>query len=162
MAHMIADSSALILLAKCSLLEIVCGLFEVIVPQAVNTEVASEDLVKNYPDAALISELTAKGAIKIQRIDKDEPYPAHIASQGRKRCLAIGYKAGIDHCLQQMTARPSRQQGSLMFRLSSLLRSSLNCLDYRKYHSRRHVNPSKSSARSEDIHLRSLLMRWSR
>jgi len=62
---MVADSSALILLAKCSLLEIVCDLFDIIVPKAVNIEVASEDLVKNYPDAALISDLISKGAIKV-------------------------------------------------------------------------------------------------
>ena len=50
MAQMVADSSALILLAKCSLLEIVCNLFDVIVPKAVNIEVASEDLAKNYEE----------------------------------------------------------------------------------------------------------------
>ena len=65
MARLVADSSALILLAKCNLLEIVCDLFDVIVPKAVSIEVASEDLVKNYPDAALISELMSKGTIKI-------------------------------------------------------------------------------------------------
>ena len=66
MAQMVADSSALILLAKCSLLEIVCDLFEVVVPTTVTFEVASEDLVKNYPDAALISDLMSKGTIKVQ------------------------------------------------------------------------------------------------
>ena len=67
MARMVADSSALILLAKCSLLEIVCDLFEVIVSPTVTDEVASEDLVRNYPDAALISDLVTKGAIKVKR-----------------------------------------------------------------------------------------------
>jgi hypothetical protein len=57
MTQMVTGSSILILLAKCGLLEIVCNLFEIIVPKAVNIEVASEDLVKNYPDAALISDL---------------------------------------------------------------------------------------------------------
>ena len=57
MPLMVADSSALILLAKCGLLEIVCDIFDVVVPAAVNIEVASEKMVKNYPDAALISEL---------------------------------------------------------------------------------------------------------
>jgi predicted nucleic acid-binding protein len=63
---MIADSSALILLAKCSLLEIVCNLFDVIVPKSVTTEVASEDLVRSYPDAALISDLISRRAITVQ------------------------------------------------------------------------------------------------
>lgn len=66
MDQIVADSSSLILLAKCSLLEIVCNLFEVIVPQSVYIEVASEDLARNYSDAALISDLTSKGAIKVQ------------------------------------------------------------------------------------------------
>jgi len=44
MTRMVADSSALILLAKCGPLEIVCNLFEIIVPKAVNIEVATEDL----------------------------------------------------------------------------------------------------------------------
>jgi len=73
MARLVADSSALILLAKCSLLEIVCDLFDVIVPNAVNLEVASEDLVKNYPDAALISDLTSKGLIKVQSPGSKRP-----------------------------------------------------------------------------------------
>jgi hypothetical protein len=58
MVQMVADSSALILLAKCNLLEIVCDLFDVIVPKAVSIEVASEDLVKNYPDAYFIINLS--------------------------------------------------------------------------------------------------------
>jgi len=68
---MVADSSALILLAKCGLLEIVCALFEIIVPEAVTMEVASEDLAKDYPDAALISELTSRRAIKVQSPGSD-------------------------------------------------------------------------------------------
>ena len=58
MVRMVADSSSLILLAKCSLLEIVCDLFDVIVPKSVNIEVASEDLAKKYSeDIHLISSL---------------------------------------------------------------------------------------------------------
>ncbi len=64
---MVADSSALILLAKCGLLEIVCDLFEVIVSTTGTEKVASEDLVRNYPDAALISGLVSNGAIKVKR-----------------------------------------------------------------------------------------------
>ena len=67
MVRIVADSSSLILLAKCTLLKIVCDLFDVMVPKAVIIEVASEDLVKTYPDAALISKLTSKGAIKETR-----------------------------------------------------------------------------------------------
>ena len=46
MGRIVADSSSLILLAKCSLLGVVCDLFEVVVPTTVTVEVASENLVK--------------------------------------------------------------------------------------------------------------------
>ena len=50
MARLVADSSSIILLAKCGLLEIVCDLFDVLIPEAVRLEVASPDLAKTYPD----------------------------------------------------------------------------------------------------------------
>ena len=87
MTQMVADSSTLILLAKCGLLEIVCNLFEIIVPKAVNIEVASEDLVKNYPDAALISDLTSKGAIKVQSLGSNRlPLPISLHRGGETPC----------------------------------------------------------------------------
>lgn len=70
MAKMVADSSALILLAKCDLLEIVCRLYSVIIPTAVSNEVASEELVSSYPDAAFISNLIQEGKIRIQNPEK--------------------------------------------------------------------------------------------
>jgi len=84
---MVTDSSTLILLAKCGLLEIVCNLFEIIVPKAVAIEVASEDLVKKYPDAALISDLTSKGSIKVQSLDRSNglPQPTSL-HKGEKEC----------------------------------------------------------------------------
>ncbi|MBW2208062.1 MAG: hypothetical protein JRG79_14220 [Deltaproteobacteria bacterium] len=57
MAKIIADSSTLILLAKCGLLEVVCETFDICVPPAVAAEAASEELAKIYPDAALILKL---------------------------------------------------------------------------------------------------------
>ena len=66
MGRMVADSSALILLAKCNLLEIVFDLFEVVVPKTVTVEAASEDLARIYPDAALVSNLISKGVIRVQ------------------------------------------------------------------------------------------------
>jgi len=93
-ARMVADSSSLILLAKCNLLEIVCDLFDVIVPKTVNIEVASADLVKNYPDAALISELVSKGAIKVQKPGKDRlPLPTSL-HKGEKDALLLAIKLG--------------------------------------------------------------------
>ena len=94
MARMVADSSALILLAKCSLLEIVCDLFDVIVPKAVNMEVASEDLVKNYPDAALISTLMSKGTIQVQGPSSDGPPLPISLHKGEKEALLLAIKLG--------------------------------------------------------------------
>ena len=67
MKRIIADSSALILLSKCSLLEITCTLFEVVVPASVTNETSSKYLVRNHPDAALIRDLIARDLIKIER-----------------------------------------------------------------------------------------------
>jgi len=89
MAWIIADSSALILLAKCSLLEIVCNLFDVIVPEAVRLEVASEDLAKKYPDAALILELVSKGSIKLQNPARDLQAPPLSLHSGEKAALRL-------------------------------------------------------------------------
>jgi hypothetical protein len=94
MAQMVADSSSLILLAKCGLLEIVCNLFEIIVPQAVNIEVASEDLVKNYPDAALIADLISKGAIKVQSPGGDTLLLPISLHRGEKDALLLAIKLG--------------------------------------------------------------------
>jgi len=66
MVRLVADSSALILLAKCQLLETVCDLFEMTVSPVVSVEVASESLVKRYPDALLIADLVSKGKIRIK------------------------------------------------------------------------------------------------
>jgi len=94
MAQMVADSSALILLAKCGLLEIVCNLFEIIIPKSVNIEVASESLVKNYPDAALISDLTSKGVIKVQSPGSNShPMPISL-HRGEKDALLLAIKLG--------------------------------------------------------------------
>jgi len=94
MTRMVADSSALILLAKCSLLEIVCDIFDVIVPRAVNIEVASEELVKNYPDAALISDLTSKGLIKIQSPGSERPPLPLSLHKGEEEALLLAIEFG--------------------------------------------------------------------
>lgn len=92
MAQMVADSSALILLAKCSLLEIVCSLFEVFVPTTVVVEVASEDLIKNHPDAALISELISKGAMIVQNPGNDEFLLSQSLHKGEKEAIELAIK----------------------------------------------------------------------
>jgi predicted nucleic acid-binding protein len=91
---MVADSSALILLAKCELLEIVCNLFEVIAPSTVIAEVASDDLVRKYPDAALVSDLISKGAIKIQSPGSAGfPFPISLHT-GEEDALLLAVELG--------------------------------------------------------------------
>ena len=92
MVRIVADSSALILLAKCSLLEIVCELFNVIMPKAVSIEVASKDLVKNYPDAALISDLMARGLLKIQSPGNARPPLPLSLHKGEEEALLLAIK----------------------------------------------------------------------
>ena len=92
MAQMVADSSALILLAKCSLLKIVCNLFDVLVPKAVIIEVASENLIKNYPDASLISEMTSRGLIKVVNHSTDRPSLPISLHKGEEEALLLAMK----------------------------------------------------------------------
>jgi predicted nucleic acid-binding protein len=94
MALMVADSSALILLAKCGLLEIACDFFDVNVPAAVIIEVASEKLIKSYPDAALISTLTSEGAIKVQSPGSDRPPIPISLHKGEEEALLLAIKLG--------------------------------------------------------------------
>jgi len=92
MVRIVSDSSTLILLAKCNLLEMVCELFQVIAPETVIHEVASEELVKNYPDAALIANLASKGVIKVQKppdTANSLPVPLHT---GEKDALILARK----------------------------------------------------------------------
>ena len=66
MPRLIAGSSSLIFLAKCGLLEIVCDLFDVVVPSSVIAEVADERLGRKHPEASLIFELVSKRKIRVE------------------------------------------------------------------------------------------------
>lgn len=71
-----------------------CDLFEVIVPPAVIAEVASQHLIKKYPDASLISNLTSKEAIKTQSLGSAGlPLPISL-DQGEKDALLLAIKLG--------------------------------------------------------------------
>jgi len=66
MFQIVADSSSLILLAKCSLITNFCDQFPVIVPSSFIVEVASDELIRRYPDASLISELVSRGNLTVR------------------------------------------------------------------------------------------------
>lgn len=85
----VADSSALILLAKCSLLEILCDFYEVISPSSVISEVASGEIIKNYPDAIVIASLSSKGKIRIQDPKKGKSQLPLSLHPGEKDALLL-------------------------------------------------------------------------
>ena len=92
MTPMVVDSSSLILLAKCSLLEVICSVFDVIVPTAAAAEVVSDDLVKKYPDAALISDLMSKRIITVQSPESTGlPIPMSL-HKGEREALLLARK----------------------------------------------------------------------
>ncbi|MBW2065983.1 MAG: hypothetical protein JRJ03_13780 [Deltaproteobacteria bacterium] len=92
MIQIVADSSTLILLAKCDLAEAVCDMFEVIVPESVIAEVASEDLTRNYPDAAAIAEFFSKGAIEVQSPLRSNLLLPITLHKGEKDALELAYE----------------------------------------------------------------------
>ena len=94
MKRIVADSSALILLSKCSLLEITCALFEVVVPSSVTNETVSEDLVRNYPDAALIRDLISRSLIKIENPGPAEFHLPISLHRGEEDALSLAFKSG--------------------------------------------------------------------
>ena len=89
MKRLIVDSSSLILLAKCNLLEEVSKRFEVLVPTAVSEESAADKLKKRYPDAALIASMIERGALKVITPRESRlplPFPVH---RGEKEALLL-------------------------------------------------------------------------
>jgi predicted nucleic acid-binding protein len=96
---LITDSSSLILLTKCNLMQEIRKIFEVLVPTAVLQETAADDLAAKYPDAALIASMVKLGTIEVASPREGElplPFPVHwgkreallLASQTNKALLA--------------------------------------------------------------------------
>jgi len=93
MKQIIADSTTLILLSKCSLLEITCTLFNILVPASVTDETASEDLVRNYPDACIIRDLISRDMIKVAHPDPAELQLPITLHRGEVDALRLALKA---------------------------------------------------------------------
>jgi len=92
MKQIVADSSSIILLTKCNLLEEFCKFYNVVTSTAVREETASKNLIIKYPDAALIGKLIDEGTIKI--IDPGDawlPIPFTI-HRGEKEVLLLSMK----------------------------------------------------------------------
>lgn len=78
MTRLIAGSSSLIFLAKCGLLEIVCDLFEVIVPSSMISEVADDTLARTRPEASLILDLVSEQKIRVEpSVNVKWSFPLH-------------------------------------------------------------------------------------
>jgi len=93
MKRIVADSTTLILLAKCGLLEVVSILYEIIVPSMVIKEAAAEELSRNYSDAAIIRDLVSKDRLKVKHPDSSKlriPLKLH---QGEEDALRLALES---------------------------------------------------------------------
>jgi predicted nucleic acid-binding protein len=89
MVKIVADSSALILLAKCGLIEILCDSYQIIAPSSVIAEVAAEEMVRRYPDAAIIAELISNSKINEQNSENVELQLAVTLDKGERDALLL-------------------------------------------------------------------------
>ncbi len=89
MAKIVADSSALILLSKCNLIERLCNSYKVFAPSSVISEVASDDIIMTYPDAASIAELVSKQKIKVRDPIGEKRKLPLVLDQGEKDALFL-------------------------------------------------------------------------
>jgi len=106
---LVMDASSLILLGKCSLIEVLSKTFKVIIPGKVLDEVVSEEILKQYPDANGIAELvhngkievisTEKGSVKIPiTLDEGETEAILLARQMDNAILATDDGKAIKAC----------------------------------------------------------------
>ena len=72
MKKLVADSSSIILLAKCSLLEKLTQVVELYIPETVFHECASDNLRKKHPDAERIGRLVDGKRIYVKKLIKKE------------------------------------------------------------------------------------------
>ena len=92
MIKIVTDSSALILLSKCNLIEKLCNSYEVFAPSSVISEVASNEIIETYPYAALVAELVSKRKINIKDpMEKKHKLPLTL-HQGEEDALFLALK----------------------------------------------------------------------
>ena len=105
----VTDSCALILLAKCGMLELLAEVIPIIMPEGVYKEVVNKELIEKYADAAIISELVLKKRIKVVPVkhkslrvpismDKGELEALILASQTAEPILATDDRKAIKAC----------------------------------------------------------------
>lgn len=105
----VADSCALILLAKCGILELLAEAIPVIIPVGVYKEVVNKELLKKYADAVVISDLVSKKRIKVVPVkhksfripismDKGEVEALVLATQTTAPVVATDDRKAIKAC----------------------------------------------------------------
>jgi predicted nucleic acid-binding protein len=82
----IADSSALIILEKCRLLDVLAGRYPVVIPGAVYQEVVNDRTLSLYADAEAIAALVAHDKINVAVVSAAETMPVSL---GRGESEAI-------------------------------------------------------------------------
>jgi predicted nucleic acid-binding protein len=89
MKQIVLDSSAVILLSKCGLLEKACSSFELVAPASVIQEGASKELAVRYPDAAFVRELVSRRLLRIEKPSSTKVRIPLALHQGEKEALLL-------------------------------------------------------------------------
>ncbi len=85
----VVDSCSLILMSKCSLLEILAESFTLVIPRGVFHEVVNEDTLKKYPDAEVISNLVSAKKIRVAGVDRTASKLPVSLGKGELEALAL-------------------------------------------------------------------------
>ncbi len=105
----VADSSSLIILEKCRLLQALTTQFPIIIPEAVYTEVVNKDTLERYPDAKKISTLVSEKRLRVVKVTrpaqtipftlgKGETEALHLVKQTKDAILATDDGKAIKAC----------------------------------------------------------------
>ena len=94
MKIIVADSCALILLAKSGLLMALTEFRRVIVPAAVFEEVVNQDTIEKFPDAKTISVLTSRGNIEMVATKLPDRKPPITLGKGEWEAIRLAQEMG--------------------------------------------------------------------
>lgn len=89
MKQIVLDSSAVILLSKCGLLEKARSSFEWVAPASIIQETASKELAGKYPDAAFVRELVSRRLLRIEKPSSTKVRIPLSLHRGEKEALLL-------------------------------------------------------------------------
>jgi predicted nucleic acid-binding protein len=90
----VADSCALILLAKSGLLKALTEFRRVIVPAAVFEEVVNQDTIERFPDAKSISVMASRGNIEMVSKELPDQKPPIALGKGEWAAIRLAQEIG--------------------------------------------------------------------